>query len=80
MKCVLLKMINLLDFNIFLIHILINDNHWVFMYSSADKSQIYIIDSLAFKEACIEKAIKFQLVDELIYFKMKHTIVLYNGH
>ena len=49
------------------------------MYSNVDKSQIYIIDSLAFKEACIEKAIQFQLVDELIYFKMKHTIVLYNG-
>ena len=40
--------------------------YWVFMYSNVDKSQIYIIDSLAFKGACIEKAIQFQLVDELI--------------
>ena len=49
------------------------------LYSNVDKSQIYIIDSLAFTEACIEKSIQFQLVDELIYFKFKHTIVLYNG-
>ena len=46
----------------------------MWIMSNVDNSQIYIIDSLAFKGACVEKAIQFQLVNELI---SKWSILLF---